>query len=61
MAPTGRPRRASTLAAAGGRTVNTALGEVRRLRQALADKEHDLAELRGLLQAHLEATTADHR
>lgn len=39
--------------------MNTAVGEVQRLREQLAEKMAELAELRELVQAHVEATAED--
>ncbi len=39
--------------------MNTPVDEVRRLRGLLADKERELAELRGLVAAHLQASAED--
>src|SRR5258707_7332429 len=43
----------------GGRVMNGPVDEIRRLRGEVAERDRDLAELRGLVQAHLEATTDD--
>jgi hypothetical protein len=40
--------------------MNTPVDEVLRLRGLLAEKERELAELRGLVTAHVEATSDDH-
>lgn len=39
--------------------MNGPIEEVRRLRSELAEKNRELAELRGLVQAHVEATSGD--
>ena len=39
--------------------MNGPVDEIRRLRGELADKDRELAELRGLVQQHLEATAGD--
>ncbi len=41
--------------------MNTSLDEIKRLRQQVADKEAELAELRGLVGAHLQATSGPDR
>jgi len=41
--------------------MSTPLDEIRRLRQQVADKEAELAELRGLVGAHLQATSGPDR
>jgi flagellar biosynthesis/type III secretory pathway protein FliH len=40
--------------------MNGPIDEVRRLRGELAERDRQLAELRGLVQAHIEATSDDH-
>src|SRR5260370_8346826 len=45
--------------ARGGRVMNGPVEEIRRLRGELAERDQKLAELRGLVQAHMEATSGD--
>src|SRR5258708_5199761 len=51
-----RQPRAERPRARGGRVMNGPVEEIRRLRGELAERDQQLAELRGLVQAHLEAT-----
>src|SRR5258708_39400958 len=51
--------RAERPRARGGRVMNGPVEEIRRLRGELAERDRELAQLRGLVQAHLEATADD--